>query len=275
MSKFAEECKKRIAEAGVKPRELKDEVNFIPLHGGRKLEEDPLGALKIKKLSEIAKASTEINLDELRKIKPIFIESMEEELKNPSECQKLYEANLQLEEVKKEANYWETKCRKINKVLVKYRAENKELSNIIVDLDHENAHLKIRYEESLKKETKFESSYVKKHSELVKEAADLRKENETLIKNYELLHGAYTNVEKNADELREEKIALLRKTELLNEHLETMENNTSVFIDEINTLWGDIVNINLESKEGLEKFKELQIQVAKSKNLLDLALGIK
>ncbi|MGU8470016.1 hypothetical protein ACV3P7_02030 [Clostridium perfringens] len=246
-NRFVKECKKRIAEAGVEPRKLKVEVNFTPLHGGRKLEEDPLGALKRKKLSEIAKASTEINLDELRKIKPIFIEMMEEELKNPSECQALYEANLQLEEVKKEANYWETKCRKINKVLVKYRAENKELSNIIVDLDHENAHLKIRYEESLKKETKFESSYVKKHSELVKEAADLR----------------------------EEKGNLIRNCELLNEHIETIENNTSVFIDEINTLWGEIVNIDLESEEGKEKFKELQIQVAKSKNLLDLAFSIK
>lgn len=258
MSKFAEECKKRIAEAGVKPRKLKIEYKAL----------DP-------KFIECGRFA----IPQAMKIEEDYfiaaINEMVEELKNPSECQKFYEANLQLEEVKKEANYWETKCRKINKVLVKYRAENKELSNIIVDLDHENAHLKIRYEESLKKETKFESSYVKKHSELVKEAADLRKENETLIKNYELLHGAYTNVEKNADELREEKIALLRKTELLNEHLETMENNTSVFIDEINTLWGDIVNINLESKEGLEKFKELQIQVAKSKNLLDLALGIK
>lgn len=93
MSKFAEECKKRIAEAGVKPRELKVEVNFIPSHGGRKLYE-------------------------LRKIKPIFIERMEEELKNPSECQKLYEANLQLEAVKKEANYWETKCEKITELLL-------------------------------------------------------------------------------------------------------------------------------------------------------------
>ena len=222
MSKFAEECKKRIAEAGVKPRELKGEVNFIPSHGGRKLYE-------------------------LRKIKPIFIERMEEELKNPSECQKLYEANLQLEEVKKEANYWETKCEKINRVAIKYKGKSRDMEKKIADLEHENAHLKIRCAESLKKETKFESSYVKKHSELVKEAA----------------------------ELREEKTALLRKTELLNEHLEVIENNTSLFIDEINTLWGDIVNINLESKEGLEKFKELQIQVAKSKNLLDLALGIK
>lgn len=222
MSKFAEECKKRIAEAGVKPRELKVEVNFIPSHGGRKLYE-------------------------LRKIKPIFIERMEEELKNPSECQKLYEANLQLEAVKKEANYWETKCEKINRVAIKYKGKSRDMEKKIADLEHENAHLKIKYEEALKKETRFETSYTKKHSELVKEAAELRKE----------------------------KIALLRKTELLNEHLETMENNTSVFIDEINTLWGDIVNINLESKEGLEKFKELQIQVAKSKNLLDLALGIK
>ncbi|MEA5269386.1 hypothetical protein VB566_00220 [Clostridium perfringens] len=267
MSKFAEECKKRIAEAGVEPREIKVEVNYLPIHG-RKLEEDPLGALKIEKFIE------NLNLEEIRKA-PVVIERMAEEFKNPSECQKLYEANLQLEEVKKEANYWETKCRKINKVLVKYRAENKEISNIIVDLEHENAHLKIRYEESLKKETKFESSYVKKHSELVKEAAELRKENETLIKNYELLHGAYTNVEKNATELREEKGNLNRTLELLNEHIETIENNTSVFIDEINTLWGEIVNIDLESKEGKEKFKELQIQVAKSKNLLDLAFSIK
>ncbi|WP_124046056.1 hypothetical protein [Clostridium perfringens] len=267
-NRFVKECKKRIAEAGVEPREIKVEVNYLPIHG-RKLEEDPLGALKRKKFKE------NLNLEEIRRETPVVIRRMVKEFKNPSERQKLYEANLQLEEVKKEANYWETKCRKINKILVKCKAENKELSNIIVDLDHENAHLKIRYEESLKKETKFESSYVKKHSELVKEAADLRKENETLIKNYELLHGAYTNVEKNADELREEKIALLRKTELLNEHIETIENNTSVFIDEINTLWGEIVNIDLESEEGKEKFKELQIQVAKSKNLLDLAFSIK
>lgn len=258
MSKFAEECKKRIAEAGVESRRLKVEYKAVD----PKLIEWGLWAIP----------------EAMRVEKDYFkdaIESMVEEFKNPSECQKLYEANLQLEAVKKEANYWETKCEKINRVAIKYKGKSRDLENKITDLEHENAHLKIKYEEALKKETRFETSYTKKHSELVKEAAELRKENETLIKNYELLHGAYTNVEKNADELREEKIALLRKTELLNEHLETMENNTSVFIDEINTLWGDIVNINLESKEGLEKFKELQIQVAKSKNLLDLALGIK
>lgn len=239
-NRFVKECKKRIAEAGVEPRELKLEVNYLPIHG-RKLEEDPLGALKRKKFKE------NLNLEEIRRETPVVIRRMVKEFKNPSECQKLYEANLQLEEVKKEANYWETKCRKINKILVKCKAENKELSNLIVDLDHENAHLKNKYEEILKKETKFETSYTKKHSELVKEAADLR----------------------------EEKGNLIRNCELLNEHIETIENSTSVFIDEINTLWGEIVNIDLESEEGKEKFKELQIQVAKSKNLLDLAFSIK
>lgn len=238
-NRFVKECKRRIAEAGVEPREVKSEVKYLPIHG-RKLEEDPLGALKIEKFIE------NLNLEEIRKA-PVVIERMVEEFKNPSECQKLYEANLQLEEVKKEANYWETKCEKINKILVKCKAENKELSNVIVDLDHENAHLKNKYEEILKKEAKFETSYTKKHSELVKEAANLR----------------------------EEKGNLIRNCELLNEHIETIENNTSVFIDEINTLWGEIVNIDLESKEGKEKFKELQIQVAKSKNLLDLAFSIK
>lgn len=239
-NRFVKECKKRIAEAGVEPREIKVEVNYLPIHG-RKLEEDPLGALKRKKFKE------NLNLEEIRRETPVVIRRMVKEFKNPSECQKLYEANLQLEEVKKEANYWETKCRKINKILVKCKAENKELSNVIVDLDHENAHLKNKYEEILKKEAKFEASYTKKHSELVKEAADLR----------------------------EEKGNLIRNCELLNEHIETIENNTSVFIDEINTLWGEIVNIDLESEEGKEKFKELQIQVAKSKNLLDLAFSIK
>ncbi|MDK0734773.1 hypothetical protein P7A61_04225 [Clostridium perfringens] len=230
MSKFAEECKKRIAEAGVEPRKLKIEYKALD----PKLIE--WGTIVIPQAMKIEK-------DYFKEA----IERMVEEFKNPSECQKLYEANLQLEEVKKEANYWETKCRKINKILVKCKAENKELSNVIVDLDHENAHLKNKYEEILKKEAKFETSYTKKHSELVKEAADLR----------------------------EEKGNLIRNCELLNEHIETIENNTSVFIDEINTLWGEIVNIDLESEEGKEKFKELQIQVAKSKNLLDLAFSIK
>lgn len=248
-NRFVKECKKRIAEAGVEPREIKVEVNHLPIYGRR--------------------------LGEIRRETPVVIRRMVEEFKNPSEYQKLYEANLQLEEVKKEANYWETKCEKINRIMIKYKVENRDLEKKIADLEHENAHLKIKYEEVLKKETRFETSYTKKHSELVKEAASLRKENETLIRNYELLHGAYTNVEKNATELREEKGNLNRTLELLNEHLETMENNTSVFIDEINTLWGEIVNIDLESKDGKEKFKELQIQVAKSKNLLDLAFSIK
>lgn len=229
-NRFVKECKKRIAEAGVEPRKLKIEYKAL----------DPK---LIEWRTIVIPQAMKIEKDYFKEA----IERMVEEFKNPSECQKLYEANLQLEEVKKEANYWETKCRKINKILVKCKAENKELSNVIVDLDHENAHLKNKYEECLKKEAKFESSYVKKHSELVKEAANLR----------------------------EEKGNLIRNCELLNEHIETIENNTSVFIDEINTLWGEIVNIDLESKEGKEKFKELQIQVAKSKNLLDLAFSIK
>lgn len=227
MSKFAEECKKRIAEAGVEPREIKVGNIGIKYHAiDPKIMKVGLECLKSIPISlEDVAVEYEVNFNP--------IGAMMKEFYKPSECQKLYEANLEIEKLKEENKYLDERRKAFNEKCIKLLKEKKELEK--------------KYTDCIEGSIKFENSYVKKHSELVKEAAALREENERLK----------------------------RSNTLMSEEIEVSKNNTSIFLDEINTLWANLININLESEEGKEKFKELQHQAAGSKLLLELALSTK
>lgn len=134
--------------------------------------------------------------------------------------------------LEKEKNYWE----------VSYKMLNDEFSGVFLKLKNTNDELN-KY--------KYEVQHLLLNSEKLSE------EKKILIE----------DIEKKEAKIRalEEALSLVEEENLF------IKNNLGFFIKNVKNIFDEIVKVDLQDKESIENFKELQVKIFNSKNILDVA----